>query len=132
MYPNELKYSKTHEWVRVEGNTARTGITSYAIEHLTDLTYLEIDVEVGDSISKGSTFGIIESVKATSDLYCQTSGEVIAINTDIIEAVEELAQDPYESGWMIEVKLADPSELDDLLSASEYERLLEEQEHQPE
>lgn len=129
MYPSELKYSKTHEWVRVEDNIAQTGITLYAIEELTDLTYLQFDVEVGSRLSKGSTFGVIESVKATSDLYAQVSGKVVAINTKLLSKVEELAKDPYENGWMIQIEIDDVSEIDALFSVGDYETYLSELKH---
>lgn len=128
MYPNNLKYSKTHEWVKLENETAKTGITSYAVEKLTDLTYLQFDVEVGDRVSKGKNFGVIESVKATSDLYAQVSGEVTAINTGLVDAVEKIAHAPYEH-WLIEIKVGDPSELDSLLSSEAYEEHLKHEQH---
>ena len=123
-YPSDLKYTETHEWIKAEGNTAKIGITSFAITALTDLTYLQFDTEVGDNLSKGETFGDIESVKTTSELYMPLSGEIVSINKELenTDNLEKLMKDPYEFGWMLEVKISEPSELETLLPMETYEK----------
>lgn len=122
MYPKDLKYTESHEWVKLENDIATIGITSHAIEELTDLTYLQFDVEEGDTIAKGDVFGVVESVKATSDLYTPVSGDIIEVNNDLGDMLEEMTQDPYSVGWMIKVKLADSTELDNLMSIEAYQK----------
>lgn len=120
-HPEGLKYSRTHEWVRVEGDTATIGITDFAQNELGDIVYLELP-EVGRTLQREDVFGTVESVKAVSDLYAPVSGEVTAVNDPLMDSPEEINTDPYERGWMIQVRIADPAELDDLLNAADYEQ----------
>jgi glycine cleavage system H protein len=120
-HPDDLRYSRTHEWVRAEGNTATIGITDFAQNELGDVVYLELP-DVGRTLQKGDVFGTVESVKAVSDLYAPVSGEVIEVNDELPESPEEINQDPYVRGWMIIMTMEDPSELDDLLTAKQYEQ----------
>jgi glycine cleavage system H protein len=120
-HPDDLRYSRTHEWVRAEGDTATIGITDFAQNELGDVVYLELP-EVGRTLQKGDVFGTVESVKAVSDLYAPVSGEVIEVNEELPESPEEINQDPYVRGWMIIMTMEDPSELEDLLTAKQYEQ----------
>lgn len=120
-HPEGLRYSRTHEWVRVESDTATIGITDFAQNELGDIVYLELP-EVGRTLQREDVFGTVESVKAVSDLYAPVSGEVTAVNEPLIESPEEINTDPYERGWMIRVRIADPAELNDLLNAADYEQ----------
>jgi len=120
MYPADLKYTKDHEWVRLDSNDARVGITDYAQKQLGDVVYLELPA-VGRSLKKGEVFGTIESVKAVSELYSPVSGEVTAINDTLVQKPETVNTDPHGS-WMIAVKVAD-ADTSDLLDASAYTEL---------
>ena len=122
--PADLKYSKEDEWIRVEGDEATLGITDYAQDSLSDIVYLELP-EVGDTFEEGDTFGVVESVKAASDLFMPVSGEVTAVNDDLIDAPELVNSDPYGEAWMIRVKLSDTSQLDDLMDATAYTEFVE-------
>ena len=121
MIPKDLRYSKEHEWVKVEGDEAVIGITAYAQEQLGDVVYVELP-PVGQAIQQFKSFGVVESVKAASDLYAPVSGEVLAINPDLSKSPEKVNEDPYGGGWMLRVKMKDPLELNSLLNASEYEK----------
>ncbi|WP_372365929.1 glycine cleavage system protein GcvH [Candidatus Uabimicrobium sp. HlEnr_7] len=122
MNPEDLKYSKTHEWVQVKGKQARIGITAHAIGALGDLTYLELSAEEGEVINQGESFGEVESVKTTSELYSPISGKIVAVNENIGDMLDELTDDPYETGWMIEVEIATPDELKELMPVEDYEK----------
>ncbi len=126
MYPSDLKYSKEHEWVRVEGDTAIVGITDFAQDQLGDVVYLELQVDAGDAVAVGETFGEIESVKSVSELYSPLTGEVSALNEALADESEIVNSDPYGAGWMIKVSIDNPAELDALLSAEEYEAFISE------
>jgi glycine cleavage system H protein len=117
MYPPDLKYTKDHEWVRINGSEARVGITDYAQKQLGDIVYLELP-EVGRTFQKGDVFGTIESVKAVSELYCPVDGEVTEVNSTLVQKPETVNKSPHES-WMIVVKMSDGGS-DDLLDASQY------------
>ena len=117
--PEDLKYTSSHEWVRVSGDIATIGITSFAQDALGDVVYFDAP-EVGEDITKGDTFGEIESVKAVSDLYAPVSGAVTEVNEQLEDAAELVNQDPYGAGWMIRVQLSDAGELDDLMDAAAY------------
>jgi glycine cleavage system H protein len=121
--PPDLKYTKEHEWARREGDQARVGITAYAQEQLGDVVFVELP-KAGARVSAMKTFGVVESVKAVSDLYAPLSGEVVAVNGALSKQPEVVNRDPYGEGWMIMIKLADPAEYDALLSAEAYERLI--------
>lgn len=121
--PAELKYTEDHEWVRVEGDYAYVGITDFAQGELGDIVYVEIETE-GEELSKGDVFGTVEAVKTVSDLFMPVSGTVEEINEDLEDAPETVNQAPYENGWMVKIKLADPSEIDELLDNSGYQDLV--------
>lgn len=123
--PNNLKYSKEHEWVRVDGDIAYIGITDYAQEALGDIVFVELP-EIGDDFGQEDEFGSVESVKSVSELYMPIGGEVTAINEELEDKPELLNEDPYEAGWIVQIKIADASELDTLLNAEEYANLIEE------
>ena len=118
--PDDLHYSKDHEWVRVDGNNAIVGITDYAQDSLGDVVYVELP-KVGDEFAANESFGSVESVKAVSEVFCPVSGEIVSINETLSDTPEKVNQDPYGEGWMIRVKLANPGEVDSLLTAAEYE-----------
>jgi glycine cleavage system H protein len=124
-HPDNLKYSKTDEWVRVEGDRATVGITDYAQDQLGDIVYVELPWDGGQRVTLDEKFGDIESVKATSELISPLSGEVISTNVDLKEHPEQINDYPYENGWMFVVKLADPSQLDQLMDAKQYLAYLE-------
>ncbi|MEO1374790.1 MAG: glycine cleavage system protein GcvH [Cyanobacteria bacterium J06635_10] len=123
-YPDDLKYLDTHEYVRLEGETATIGITAFAIDQLGDIVFLELP-EVGDSVTKGETFGTVESVKAVEDLKSAVTGTVTESNSEMVDSPEELADEPYGKGWLIKVKVENPSDIDDAMSASEYRAQVE-------
>lgn len=120
MDPATLKYAKTHEWVHVDGDTATIGITDFAVRALTDLVYIDLPA-VGKSIQAGETFGVVESVKAVSDLYAPVSGEILEANDTLGDNLDLLSDDAFGKGWMLKVKLADSSALDTLMTRSDYE-----------
>lgn len=118
-----LKYSETHEWVKVEGDIATVGVTDFAQSEMGDITYVDMP-EVDDEVSKDEEFGALESVKASSDLVCPVSGIVVENNAALEDAPELINQDPYEN-WIIKVKMSDPSELDALMDAAAYKAMTE-------
>ena len=120
--PDDRKYSKEHEWVMISGETAKIGITDYAQEQLGDVVYVDLP-EPGATITQFEKMGEIESVKAVSELFTPISGEVVRLNDAVVEKPETVNTDPHGSGWLIEVKLSDASELDKLLSAADYDAL---------
>ncbi len=119
-HPDNLKYSKTDEWVRVEGDQAIIGITDYAQDQLGDIVYIELPWKSGQQIEHEEKFGDIESVKATSELVSPVAGEIIKANEELKEHPEYINDDPYDKGWMLVVKLANPFQLDSLLSSEQY------------
>ncbi|MBW6464924.1 MAG: glycine cleavage system protein GcvH [Brevefilum sp.] len=126
--PKALKYTKTDEWIKVDGDEATVGISDYAQDQLSDIVYVELLVDEDDTVTKGDGIATIESVKAAADVNAPVSGTILAINEDLEDAPEKLNSDPYQSGWLIKMKLDDPSELDDLMSAEDYEAYNEERE----
>ncbi|WP_153633083.1 glycine cleavage system protein GcvH [Prolixibacter sp. SD074] len=122
--PADLKYTKDHEWVRVEGDKVVVGITDFAQGELGDIVFLEIETE-GEELAKEEVFGTVEAVKTVSDLFMPVSGTVEAFNTELEDAPELVNKDPYGKGWMIKIAMSAPSELDDLLSEDEYKDLVE-------
>ena len=118
--PDDLHYSKDHEWVRVDGNVAVVGITDYAQDSLGDVVYVELP-KVGEEFAANESFGSVESVKAVSEVFCPVSGEVVGINDSLNDAPEKVNQDPYGEGWMIRVAMSNPGEVDSMLTAAEYE-----------
>ena len=125
-YPEELRYHPAHDWARVDGGEATLGITWYAQDSLGELVHYE-PPDVGAMLAKDGIYGEVESVKAVSDLIAPLSGEVLEVNQQVVDGPEAVNEDPYGDGWLIRVRLADPSELDVLLDAASYQRLLEEQ-----
>lgn len=121
--PENLKYTKDHEWVRVEGDVAVIGITEFAQSELGDIVYVEVETE-GESLDSEEVFGSVEAVKTVSDLYMPLSGEVIEFNESLEDAPETVNSDPYGEGWMIKVKMSDTAQLEDLLSAEAYKELI--------
>lgn len=117
--PDDVKYSKDHEWAQSRGDNVRIGITDYAQDQLGDIVYVEVP-EVGDTFDKASEFGTVESVKAVSEMYMPIGGEIVAVNEELEDAPELLNQDPYGKGWIVEVKAADPAEMDDLMDKNAY------------
>lgn len=126
-FPDNLKYTKEHEWVRVEGETAVIGITDYAQEQLGDIVYVELPEE-GEEIGQGEPFGVVESVKAVSDLYGGLSGEVFEVNDLLSESPETLNEDCYEEGWLVKIKIKDKKELENLLDHKAYQAHIKEEE----
>ncbi|MBK9541342.1 MAG: glycine cleavage system protein GcvH [Bacteroidetes bacterium] len=122
-FPENLKYSKDHEWVRVEGNQAVVGITDFAQSELGDIVYVEIETE-GETLDKEAVFGTVEAVKTVSDLFMPVSGKVLAVNGDLITKPESVNKDPYQSGWMVRVEMTDASQVNELMSASDYMKLI--------
>ncbi|CAL27366.1 glycine cleavage system protein GcvH [Staphylococcus carnosus] len=121
--PEELKYSKEHEWVKVEGDTVTIGITEYAQGELGDIVFVELP-ETEDDIEESESFGSVESVKTVSELYAPVSGSVVEINEELEDSPEFVNESPYEKAWMVKVKLNDESQLDDLLSADQYKEMI--------
>jgi glycine cleavage system H protein len=127
MYPNELKYSKDHEWVKVEGDEVVVGITYHAQEAMGDVVFVELP-EVGDSFEAGESFANIESVKAVSDCYTPIQGEVVAVNEALEDSPELINNDPYGEGWIVRLKVEDTSALEELMTSEEYQEFLKEEE----
>lgn len=122
-FPENLKYSKDHEWIKVEGNTALVGITEYAQGELGEIVYVDVTTE-GETIEKNEVFGSVEAVKTVSDLLMPVGGEVLEVNAELEEKPELINEDPYGKGWIIKLNITDASELDELLSAADYKALI--------
>ncbi|PSQ44098.1 glycine cleavage system protein H [Halobacteriales archaeon SW_7_68_16] len=120
-FPDDCRYLSTHEWARDHDDVVRVGVTDFAQDELGDVVFVELP-PAGDAVTADDAFGVIESIKAVSDLYAPVSGEVTAVNDDLVDAPELVNEDPFGDGWMIEIAPDDRTELDDLLSADEYER----------
>lgn len=125
-FPEELKYTEEHEWVLTEGELVTIGITDFAQDQLGDVVFVELPDE-GATVEAGKVFGVVESVKAVSDIYCPISGEVVEINSELVDNPEILNTSPYEDAWMIKVQPSDSSQLDDLMDASAYQKFIEEE-----
>ena len=123
-YPDDLKYLDTHEYIRLEGEIATIGISAFAVDQLGDIVFLELP-EVGTTVEKGETFGTVESVKAVEDLKAPVTGTVVERNDAIVESPENLAEDPYAEGWLLKVRVDNPSEVDDALSVEDYHLMVE-------
>ena len=128
MYPTNLKYSKDHEWIMVEGKTAKIGITKYAVDHLGDIVFVDMP-KPGSKLEQGKTLGVVESVKTVSDMYSPASGKVVHNNEELESDPSLLNQDPYGKAWIVEIELANPAELDALMDAKEYEKHCASQAH---
>jgi glycine cleavage system H protein len=126
-YPSDLKYTKEHEWARIDGKVATIGITKFAVEQLGDITQVDLPKE-GEQVRRNDVFGSVESVKAVSDIYAPVSGKILKVNTPLGDSPEYLSDDPYDEGWMVQVELSNPAELADLMDADAYEAFVEEQE----
>ena len=122
-FPADLKYTKDHEWIRVEGDVAYVGITDFAQSELGEIVYVYITTE-GETVEKEEVFGTIEAVKTVSDLFMPATGEVLEVNPELEDAPELVNEDAYGKGWLIKVTVADPAQLDELLSAEEYQKLI--------
>jgi glycine cleavage system H protein len=122
--PTNLKYTEDHEWVKVEGDVATVGITDYAQKELGDIVFVEVET-VGEELSQGDTFGTIEAVKTVADIFMPISGEVIEKNEELVDAPENINNDPYEKGWIIKIKVSNLDELNNLLSADDYKGKIE-------
>ena len=125
-FPNELKYTESDEWVRVEADSATLGVTDFAQDQLSDVVYFEVVVQVGDKLSKGDAVGILESVKAAADLYSPVSGEVTEINDALPDNPELVNSDPYGRAWMLRIQMSDPAELEQMMDAGAYQQNTEE------
>lgn len=121
--PQELKYTKDHEWVRIEGDIATVGITDFAQGELGDIVYVEVET-VDEVLEKEEIFGTVEAVKTVSDLFLPVSGEIIEFNESLEDEPEKVNSDPYGEGWMVKIKLSNPSEVEELLSAEEYSAIV--------
>jgi glycine cleavage system H protein len=127
--PINLKYSRSDEWIKLDGNVATLGITDYAQEQLSDVVFVEIRAEVGESIQKETTCVVIESVKAAADVTLPLSGTIVEVNASLSDSTELVNSDPYGKAWMLKVELTDPSDLDSLMDSSAYEAYCQEREH---
>ncbi|HUK65436.1 MAG TPA: glycine cleavage system protein GcvH [Anaeromyxobacteraceae bacterium] len=125
-FPDDLKYTKEHEWCRVKGGRAVVGITDHAQDQLGDIVYVELP-EVGDLVKKGEAFGVVESTKAVSELFAPVTGKVVEVNDPLSDAPETINEDPYEEGWMIQIEISDSKELEGLFDAGGYRKFLEEE-----
>ena len=123
-FPEELHYTEEHEWVLVEDDVASIGVTDFAQDSLGDIVFVELP-EVGATVEAGKPFGVVESVKAVSDIYSPVTGEVVEVNDELPDTPETVNTSPYEDAWMIKVKLADVSELDDLMTADDYKKFIQ-------
>lgn len=121
--PDNLKYTKDHEWVRLEGDIATIGITDFAQKELGDIVYVDINT-MGETVEKEAVFGTVEAVKTVSDLYMPVTGEVVEVNSNLESAPDSVNSDPYGDGWMVKVKVADPAAVNSLLSADDYKKVI--------
>jgi glycine cleavage system H protein len=124
-YPSELLYTKDHEWARLDGKIATVGVTRFAVEQLGDVTQVDLPKE-GESVRQGEVFGTVESVKAVSDLFAPFSGKIVKVNNPLTEAPENVNEEPYDEGWMIQIELAKPEETKALMNADAYQEFLKE------
>jgi glycine cleavage system H protein len=122
-FPDNLKYTKDHEWIRVEGTTAIVGITDFAQSELGDIVYVEIET-LNETLDKESVFGTVEAVKTVSDLFMPVSGKIVSLNENISSTPESLNKDPYGDGWMIKIEMSDLSELNNLMTAADYRQMV--------
>ena len=122
-FPDNLKYTKDHEWVRIEGNIAYVGITDFAQGELGDIVYIEIETE-GETLAHEEIFGTVEAVKTVSDLFMPLSGKVLEVNTGLDGAPEKVNNDPYGDGWMIKIEMSNPTEIDSLMDSNSYKELI--------
>ena len=121
--PNELKYTKDHEWIAIDGEIATVGITDFAQRELGDIVYVEIET-VGELLKADEVFGTVEAVKTVSDLFLPVAGEILELNENLETSPEDVNNDPYEKGWMIKMKVSNPSDIDNLLTSEDYKKLI--------
>ncbi len=126
-FPDDLRYTREHEWARPKGDRIVVGITEFAQNQLGDIVYVELP-DVGDPVKKGESFGVVESTKAVSELFAPISGKVVEVNDPLADAPETINEDPYEEGWMIAIEPADPKDLEELMDSKAYRAFVEEQE----
>lgn len=126
-YPKDLRYTKEHEWARIEDNIATVGITRFAVEQLGDVTMVELPNE-GDAVTKDQVFGTVESVKAVSDLFAPLTGKVVKINSPLNDTPEYVNEDPYDEGWMLQIEIGKPDEVEALMNAEQYAAFVAEEE----
>ena len=124
MYPNEFRYTKDHEWLKLEGDEALVGITDFAQQQLGDIIYVELP-QAGAKLANHQSMGVVESVKSVSDVYSPIAGEVVAVNDELAQTADLLNKDPHGQGWIVRLKITDPQELENLMTASDYEKFLE-------
>ena len=125
-FPEDLKYSKEHEWVRVSGNVATIGISDYAQDQLGEIVFVELPDE-GEEFSKDDAFGVVESVKSVNDIYSAISGRILEINDPVVDSPEIVNEDPYGEGWLIKLEISDPKELNELMTAKQYQAYIKEE-----
>jgi glycine cleavage system H protein len=128
-FPSDLKYTENDEWIRVDGDIGTAGITDYAQDQLSDIVYVEAQVDVGDELAQGEVFAAVESVKAAADVYMPVGGVITEINEDLPDMPEAVNSDPYGEAWMVKFEISDSGELEDLLNADAYEKHCQEREH---
>ncbi|WP_337173052.1 glycine cleavage system protein GcvH [Paludisphaera sp.] len=128
MDPKTFRYAASHEWVSVEGDTAVVGLSKFAVDQLTDLLTIDLP-KAGDKLTAGKTFGEVESVKSVNDLYAPIGGEVVEVNQAVVDDVQVLSEDPYAKGWLLKIKVADPSEVEKLMDHAAYEKKVAEDDH---
>ena len=126
IYPDDLKYTKEHEWLALNGSVGTVGISHYAQSELGDIVYVELPA-AGSQVVAGEEFGTVESVKAVSEIFAPVSGEVLEVNASLASTPETINKDPYGDGWLLKIKLADPKDLDSLMTAAEYRKYIEEE-----
>ena len=125
-FPEDLKYSKEHEWVRVSGNIATIGISDYAQDQLGEIVFVELPDE-GEEFEKDDAFGVVESVKSVNDIYAPLSGRIVEVNDPVVDSPEIVNEDPYAEGWLVKIEISDPKELGELMSAKDYEAYIKEE-----
>jgi glycine cleavage system H protein len=125
-FPEDLKYSKEHEWVRLAGNIATVGITDYAQDQLGEIVFVELPDE-GEEFGKDDAFGVVESVKSVNDLYAPEAGRLVEINDPVVDSPEMVNEDPYSEGWLVKIEVANPKELKDLMTSKQYEAYIKEE-----
>ncbi|HEX5037186.1 MAG TPA: glycine cleavage system protein GcvH [bacterium] len=125
-FPEDLKYSKEHEWVRVSGNIATIGISDYAQDQLGEIVFVELPDE-GEEFEKDDAFGVVESVKSVNDIYAPLTGRIVEVNDPVVDSPEIVNEDPYAEGWLVKIEISDPKELGELMSAKDYEAYIKEE-----
>jgi glycine cleavage system H protein len=125
-FPEDLKFSKEHEWVRISGNIATIGVSDYAQDQLGEVVFVELPDE-GEEFEKDDAFGVIESVKSVNDIYAPLSGRIVDVNDPVVDSPEIVNEDPYGEGWLVKIELSDPKELGELMSAKDYEAYIKEE-----